>query len=127
MSVVLLAGAGRRKDSPAAQHAGEVSVRCRFFGPGREDWNRGERVLRMIAVHSGRLSRLRNGSLCLRGIPGVDVHLSAAQIDRILQTGFAISSSNLEIEIDADAFKRAMQSLPPSGTVHPFRKRYART
>lgn len=103
-----------------------LPIRCKLFGPGRDDWSRGLRALRRTIVHDGWLSRLADGSIRLHGLLGVDLRLNAAQVDRIRQEGLQITSPDLEIDIGAEAFAKALASLPGSGTVLPFVRRAVR-
>jgi hypothetical protein len=100
-----------------------LPIRCKLFGPGREDWSRGLRELRWTLLREGWLSRLADGSIRLHGILGVDLRLNASQVARIAKEGLQITASELEIDIDADAFAKALAALPPSGTVLPFVRR----
>jgi hypothetical protein len=124
MSMVLIVDSQR--DIRAARPQAALPIRCKLFGPGREDWNRGLRELRWTILRDGTLSRLADGTIRLHGILGVDLRLNAAQLARICEEGLQIASSDLEIDISADAFARALASLPPSGTVLPFLRRGVR-
>jgi len=121
MSVVSMAGDSRRHTHPqAVTEQSEVPIRCRIFGQGREDWNRGLRELSSTIVHKGRLTRLADGAIRLTGLPSVDLRLSPAQAERVQNDGLRLSSSNLEIEIDAAAFRKALASLPRPADVIRF-------
>jgi len=118
MSTVLIVDSQRhRREVP---HQTTLPIRCKLFGLGREDWNRGLRELRGTIRRDGWLSRCPDGAIRLHGILGVDLRLDAAQVERIHEEGLQITSSDLEIDIGADAFAKALASLPPSGTVLPF-------
>jgi len=112
----------QRQSRPARQQA-VLPIRCKLFGPGREDWSRGLRELRWTMLRDGWLSRLADGTIRLHGILGVDLRLNAREVERIRQEGLQITSSDLEIDIDADAFEKALAALPRSGTVLPFVRR----
>ncbi|MDQ7249995.1 hypothetical protein [Dongia sedimenti] len=124
MSMVLIADS-KHHTRTAAQPA-TLPVRCKLFGPGREDWNRGLRELRWTILREGWLSRLADGATRLHGILGVDLRLDAAQTARISREGLKITASELEIDVGADAFAKALAQLPPSGTVLPFPRRGVR-
>ena len=109
-----------QQDSRVARPQATLPIRCKLFGPGREDWSRGLRELRGTIRRDGWLSRCPDGTIRLHGILGVDLRLDAAQVERIREEGLQISSSELEIDIRADAFAKALASLPPSATVLPF-------
>lgn len=108
---------GHRQEAP---RRATLPIRCRLFRPGREDWNRGLRELRWTFLRDGWLSRLADGTIRLHGILGVDLRLNATQVARIGEEGLQITSSDLEIDIGAEAFTKALAALPPSGTVLPF-------
>jgi hypothetical protein len=120
LTVVSIAGTERHRQ---ASHNAVLPVRCRIFGPGREDWNRGFHEFRRTILREGRVSRLADGAIRLHGLLGVDLCLGPADVERIGKEGLQITSPDLEIEIDADAFARALASLPRSGTVLPFPRR----
>jgi len=103
--------------------AASLLIRCRLYGPGREDWSRGLRELRHTIVHEGRLSRMADGAIRLHGILGVDLRLNTDQMARVRREGLQITSPELEIDIRAKAFEDALAALPPSGTVLPFARR----
>ena len=105
---------------PHAQQQASLPIRCKLFGPGREDWSRGLRELRWTILRDGWLSRIADGTIRLHGILGVDLRLNADQVARIRREGLQITSADLEIDIRADAFAKALAALPPSGTVLPF-------
>ena len=119
--MVLIADSQRHRREAAQQAA--LPIRCKLFGPGREDWSRGLRELRWTIQRDGWLSRLPDGTIRLHGILGVDLRLNAAQVERIRKEGLQITASELEIDIGADAFATALASLLPSGTVLPFARR----
>jgi hypothetical protein len=124
MSMVLIADSQRpRREAPPQA---TLPIRCKLFGPGREDWSRGLRELRWTIQRDGWLSRLPDGTIRLHGILGVNLRLNAAQVARIRQEGLQITASELEIDIGASAFAKALASLPPSGTVLPFVRRALR-
>jgi hypothetical protein len=116
MTLVSIAGSNRSQTT----RRGVLSLRCKVFGPGKEDWNRGFREFRRTILREGRVSRLADGTIRLHGLLGVDLRLGAADVERIGKEGLQITSPDLEIGIDADAFARALASLPRSGTVLPF-------
>ena len=122
MSVVSMMDGGRRRSRAAAP--GALPVRCRLIGPGREDWNRGLRELRATILHEAELRRSADGAIVLHGIPSVDLRLDRAEIGRVLEHGFRISSRDIEIEIDASSFRQALSALLPSGQVLPFPSRH---
>ena len=105
-----------------AQHQATLPIRCKLFGPGREDWNRGLRELRCTIRRDGRLSRLADGTIRLHGLLGVDLRLNAEQVERIGQEGLQILSSELEVDIDAAAFAKALDASDLDGAVGLFRK-----
>ena len=109
----------QRHRREAAQQA-TLPIRCKLFGQGREDWSRGLRELRGTIRRDGWLSRFPDGTIRLHGIVGVDLRLDAAQVECISKEGLQITFSDLEIDIGADAFAKALASLPPSATVLPF-------
>jgi hypothetical protein len=121
MSMVMIVDS-QRQSRPARQQA-VLPIRCKLFGPGREDWSRGLRELRWTMLRDGWLSRLADGTIHLHGILGVDLRLNAREVEWIRQEGLQITSSDLEIDIDADAFEKALAALPRSGTVLPFVRR----
>ncbi len=121
MSVLLIVDTQHHPQ--AASQRTTLPIRCRLFEPGRDDWNRGLRELRTTIVHEGRLGRLADGSIRLNGILGVDLRLDADEAARICREGLKITSSALEIDVGAEAFAKALASLPPSGTVLPFARR----
>ena len=105
---------------------GVLTLRCKVFGPGKEDWNRGLREPRRIVIREARLSRCADGTIRLHGFLGLNLTLDASSLARIRQQGLKIASSDLEIEIDALAFAQALASLPRSGVVVPFSRRSSR-
>jgi hypothetical protein len=121
MSMVLIVDSERQRR--VARPQAILPVRCKLFGPGREDWSRGLRELRRTMRRDGWLSRQPDGSIRLHGILGVDLRLNAGEVARIAKEGLQITASELEIEISADAFAEALAALPPSGTVLPFVRR----
>ncbi len=114
MSVVSIAEPRHRR--PQAT----LPIRCKLYGPGREDWSRGLRELRLTILREGWLSRMPDGTIRLHGILGVDLKLDDAQVARIRREGLQITSPDMEIDIRADAFVRALNALPPSGIVLSF-------
>jgi len=116
---MLLVVDSKRHHAPF-QSTAILPIRCRLYGPGREDWNRGLRELRHMIVHQGRLSRMADGAIRLHGILGVDLRLDTDQVGRIRREGLQMTSSELEINIRADAFEKALVALPSSGAVLPF-------
>jgi hypothetical protein len=121
MSMVVIVDS--EQQSRQAQPQATLPIRCKLFGLGREDWNRGLREVRWTIRRDGWLSRLADGTIRLHGILGVDLRLDAAQVARVRQEGLQIASSDLEVDIDADAFEKALASLPRSGAVLPFVRR----
>lgn len=97
-----------------------LPVRCRIFGPGQEDWNRGVRSLRRVGLQEGSLTRLGDGGVCIRDLPGADLNLAAAEVAHIRDHGLRISAGSLEITIHAEDFRKALDALPPSGAVLLF-------
>jgi hypothetical protein len=124
MSVFSMVGAGRQRQQNvrAVRDGAEVLIRCRLFDQGREDWNRGLRELRSTVIHKGKLTRLPDGAICLIGLPSVNVRLAGPQLESALKDGLRIVSSSLEIEVDAEGFRRAVSALPASAEVHPLRR-----
>jgi len=122
MSVVSMMDGGRQRSRAAP--AGALPIRCRLFGPGREDWNRGLRERRATILHEAELRRLADGAIVLHGIPSIELRLDRTQISRVLEHGLRISSPDIEIEIDAAAFRRALSALLPPGQVLPFPARH---
>ncbi len=114
-----------RQNRPARQQA-TLPIRCKLFGPGREDWNRGLRELRWTILREGGLSRLADGTIRLHGVLGVDLRLNPAEVERIRHEGLQIAASEIEIDIAADAFAKALAALSPAGTVLPFPGRHPR-
>jgi hypothetical protein len=125
MSVVSIErGSRRRHLSPdAEQRQGQLLIRCRLFGQGQEDWNRGLREPKGMILHSGWLARLPDGAICLRGLPAIDLRLDAQQIERICNHGLQVSGSEFEVEIDATSFRVALSSLPTKALIVPLLRR----
>ncbi|HVZ02260.1 MAG TPA: hypothetical protein VHA35_22325 [Dongiaceae bacterium] len=124
MSVVsIMNDTPSRHAQPAGRGEAEVPIRCRLFGQGREDWNRGLRELRRTIVHEGTLARLADGAVRLTGLPSLDLRLGPAEIDRVRRDGLRIVSPIIEIELDAPSFRRALSALPPPAEVRPFPRR----
>jgi len=118
MSMLLIVDpAGHRRE---ARRQATLPIHCKLYGQGREDWDRGLRALRTTIIREGWLSRMRDGTIRLHGVLGVDLRLDAAQVARIRQEGLQITSPDMEIDIGGDAFAKALAALPPSGTVLPF-------
>ena len=105
---------------------GVLTLRCKVFGPGKEDWNRGLLEPRRIIIREARLSRCADGMIRLHGFLGLNLTLDASNLDRIRRQGLKIESSDLEIEIDAGAFEKALGSLPAPATVLAFSRRSSR-
>ena len=112
-----------KRHHASSRSTATLPIRCSLYGPGREDWSRGLRELRHTIVHDGRLSRMADGAIRLHGILGVDLRLNTDQVGRIRREGLQMTSSELEIDIRADAFEKALAALPSSGTVLPFAAR----
>ncbi len=111
---------GSQQQNRQARQQATLLIRCKLFGPGREDWNRGLRELRWTILREGGLSRLADGTIRLHGVLGVDLRLNPVEVARIRHEGLQIAASELEIDIAADAFAKALAALPPTGTVFPF-------
>jgi hypothetical protein len=116
MSVIDFAALRQRRPSPRRnRETGTVTIRCRIFEPGHEDWSRGLRELKCIVAHAGAISREADGSVCLRGLPAIDLKFDPAQVAQILRDGLKITSSGFEAEISAADFRAA---LPPRLVAH---------
>ena len=123
MTLVSITGAHR---PDASSRRGILSLSCKIFGPGREDWNRGLREPRRVILREARLSRCADGAIRLHGFLGLDLFLDASDQDRIRSIGLKIATADLEIEIDAAAFAKAMASLPKTANVLAFSRRSSR-
>jgi hypothetical protein len=116
MSVIDFSTARHRQTSIGSKAAeGSVTIRCRIFSHGKEDWSRGLRELKYIVTHTGTVTREPDGSVCLHGLPAIDLRLSPDQVTQILRDGLKITSSDFEAEISGADFRAA---LPPRLVAH---------
>ena len=97
---------------PLCGQARGVTVTCRKFALGKEDWNRGVRALQRSYETVGQIAYLENGSLRLSGLPFGDVILDAAEVSRVLGDGLQIRSPDFEAEITSTAFRNALLPCP---------------
>jgi hypothetical protein len=111
--IVDIATARRRKlQTVATAERLTVAMRCKLFGQGREDWNRGLRELHSTTMLEGQMTRLADGTILLSGVPLTDVRLNRAQIDRARKDGLRLVSTEIEVDIDSASFENALLSLP---------------
>jgi hypothetical protein len=108
------------------QRRGTLSLRCKVFGPGKEDWNRGLREPRRVIIREARLSRCADGAVRLHGFLDLDLVLDASSQERVRREGLKIASSDLEIKISAAEIERALRALPKPATVLAFSRRSSR-
>ncbi|WP_374380746.1 hypothetical protein [Dongia sp.] len=98
----------RRRPAPKSApqlSPGEISLSCRRYMVGREDWDRGFRVLfRSYDLASG--ARFdAEGGLHLVDFPDGELVLSAAEFQQCLRVGWEYRAAGLEVDVTAADFR----------------------
>lgn len=78
-----------------------VSLACRHYMLGREDWERGLYVLVSSYASTTRWTFAADGSLHLHDVPTGEVVLTADEVKHALQNGITIHAPDFEADIDA--------------------------
>ena len=102
----------RSSRRPQPAKARPLTLTCRYYAMGREDWERGLRILVRTDLVTTGWSYSPDGTLKLHDVPTGAVTLSAAEVERAFQDGFSFQASGFEAEIDADELRRLL--LPAS-------------
>ncbi|WP_374649910.1 hypothetical protein [Dongia sp.] len=85
-----------------------VSVACRNYMVGREDWCRGIRSLFRTFDCPARVTHGANGSLCLHDLPTGDLVLSAGEVAAVLADGLHIRMADFEADIEASEIRATL-------------------
>ena len=78
-----------------------VSLACRHYMLGREDWERGLQVLVRSYVTTTRWTYAADGSLRLHDVPTGEVVLSADEVRLALKNGITLHAPDFEADIAA--------------------------